>query len=161
MVDFHTGRGSGGWSGSSAILSELGTLQIEFRNLAKYTRQPKYEEMSMKGLKFALAHAPANGLFPIKMDINSGHFTDNTITFGALGDSFYEYLLKIWIQGGMREKWLRDMYDKAMDSVMNELLATSEPDGLVFVADLVNGHQKEDGPLSVFLTGLACSRCAY
>ena len=155
MVDFHTGRGSGGWSGSSAILSELGTLQIEFRNLAKYTRQPKYEEMSMKGLKFALAHAPANGLFPIKMDINSGHFTDNTITFGALGDSFYEYLLKIWIQGGMREKWLRDMYDKAMDSVMNELLATSEPDGLVFVADLVNGHQKRKmDHLVCFLPGL-------
>ncbi len=155
MVDFHTGRGSGGWSGSSAILAELGSLQIEFRNLAEYTRQPKYEEMSMKGLKFAHAHAPANGLFPIKMDINSGHFTDNTITFGALGDSFYEYLLKVWIQGGRQETWLREMYDRAMDSVMNELLATSEPDGLVFVADLANGHQKRKmDHLVCFLPGV-------
>jgi hypothetical protein len=28
MVNFHTGEGSGGWAGNSAILSELGTLQV-------------------------------------------------------------------------------------------------------------------------------------
>ena len=40
------------------------------------------------------------------------------VTFGALGDSFYEYLLKTWLQGGKKEKWLRDMYDRAMDGVV-------------------------------------------
>lgn len=29
MVNFHTGEGSGGWAGNSAILSELGTLQVD------------------------------------------------------------------------------------------------------------------------------------
>ncbi len=31
MVDFQSHTGGGGWSGDSAILSELGTLQVEFR----------------------------------------------------------------------------------------------------------------------------------
>jgi mannosyl-oligosaccharide alpha-1,2-mannosidase len=155
MVDFHSGRGSGGWSGSSAILSEFGTLQIEFRNLAAYTSTQKYEDMAMKGIKFARGVSPRNGLFPIKMDINSGRFTDHTVTFGALGDSFYEYLLKVWIQGGKQEDWLREMYDRAMDGVMNELLAVSDPDGLVFVADLTGRaqHRKMDH-LVCFLPGL-------
>lgn len=43
------------------------------------------------------------------------------MTFGALGDSFYEYLLKVWIQGGRREDTYRRMYDAAMDGV-DELL---------------------------------------
>lgn len=43
------------------------------------------------------------------------------MTFGALGDSFYEYLLKVWIQGGRREESYRRMYDTAMDGV-DELL---------------------------------------
>jgi hypothetical protein len=77
------------------------------------------------------------------------------VTFGALGDSFYEYLLKVWIQGGKKEQWLREMYDKAMDSVMSELLANSDPDGLVFVADLANGHQKRKmDHLVCFLPGV-------
>lgn len=42
----------------------------------------------------------------------------NQVTFGALGDSFYEYLLKTWLQGGRKERWLRNMYDRAMDGVM-------------------------------------------
>lgn len=156
MVDMQTGRASGGWSGSSAILSEFGSLQLEFRNLAMFTNEHKYEDMSMKGMQFM--HQKKNshgGLYPIKVDINSGGFTDRTITFGALGDSFYEYLLKVWIQGGKQETWLREMYDNAMDGVMRDLLAVSDPSGLVFVADL-NGqqqHRKMDH-LVCFLPGV-------
>jgi len=141
MVNMQSGQASGGWSGSSAILSEFGTLQIEFRNLAKYSQQPKFEEMSMKGMKFIHGKMPSNGLFPIKVDINTGRFTENTVTFGALGDSFYEYLLKVWLQGGRKENWLRDMYDRSMQGVMDQLLAISDPSGLVFVADW-NGHSQ-------------------
>lgn len=31
------------------------------------------------------------------------------VTFGALGDSFYEYLLKAWLQGGKTEPTYREM----------------------------------------------------
>lgn len=135
MVNFKSGHSSNGWSGSSAILSELGTLQVEFRYLAHHTKSPKYEEKSMKPLQLMRQRRPSSGLFPIKISIDDGSFADSHVTFGALGDSFYEYLLKVWLQGGKKETWLREMYDAAMDGVMDKLLLASDPNGMAFLAD--------------------------
>lgn len=37
------------------------------------------------------------------------------VAIGALGDSFYEYLLKAWIQSGKTDMVARKMYDDAVD----------------------------------------------
>lgn len=93
-------------------------------------------------------------------------FANNHITFGAMvrrtlvsnhlaecflkstnmnmsndvqADSFYEYMLKIWIQGGKVEPMYREMYDKAIQGMHDELLHTSEPSGLTYIADKT-GH---------------------
>jgi len=40
-----------------------------------------------------------NGLVPIFINARSGNFrASSTITLGARGDSYYEYLLKTWLQ---------------------------------------------------------------
>lgn len=42
-----------------------------------------------------------NGLVPIFINANTGRFRSYaTITLGARGDSYYEYLLKQWLQTG-------------------------------------------------------------
>lgn len=135
QVDLSTGMGKGGWSGGSAILSELGTLQVEFRYLSMASGDPKFERISMKAMQAMYKANPAHGLYPIKVGISSGRFTDQHVTFGALGDSFYEYLLKVWIQGGKKETWLREMYDKSIDGVMDVLLKASSPSGLAYISD--------------------------
>jgi mannosyl-oligosaccharide alpha-1,2-mannosidase len=93
----------------------------------------------MSGIKVLNRLSPSNGLYPIKVSLQDGQFADSHITFGALGDSFYEYLLKTWVQGGRREAWLRDMYDRAMDGMIKVLLKASSPNGLAFVSDY-NGN---------------------
>ena len=46
-----------------------------------------------------------DGLVPIFINANTGQFRGtSTITFGARGDSYYEYLLKQWIQTGKTVK---------------------------------------------------------
>ena len=139
MVNFKTHAASGGWSGNSAILSELGTLQLEFRYLSYLTKDDKYEAAAMKPIQVLRRKAPKDGLYPIKVSVIDGSFTDSQITFGALGDSFYEYLLKVWIQGNRKETWLREMYDQAIDGVMSKLLQTSAGSELSFLADS-NGY---------------------
>lgn len=42
------------------------------------------------------------GLVPIFINANDGKFRQSTITVGARGDSYYEYLLKQWIQSGKK-----------------------------------------------------------
>lgn len=135
QVSLTSREGVAGWSGGSAILSEIGTLQVEFRYLAEATGNKAFETKSMAPLLQMHKRQPPNGLFPIKVSVADGHFTDTTITFGALGDSFYEYLLKLWLQGGKKETWLREMYDKSVDGAISILLKASSPSGLAFLSD--------------------------
>lgn len=57
------------------------------------------------------------------------------MSLGALGDSFYEYLLKAWIQSGQTDTEAREMYDDAMVAIMENMIRTS-PGGLVYTSDL-------------------------
>lgn len=41
-----------------------------------------------------------DGLVPIWISADTGQFRQGTITLGARGDSYYEYLLKQWLQVG-------------------------------------------------------------
>ncbi|CAN0020821.1 unnamed protein product, partial [Discosporangium mesarthrocarpum] len=74
------------------------------------------------------------------------------VTFGALGDSFYEYLLKVWIQGGRTEGRYRSMYDRAMDGVAEILVKKSG--GLTYLSEW-NGsqHQHRMDHLACFVAG--------
>lgn len=46
-----------------------------------------------------------DGLVPIFINANTGSFRSSaTITFGARGDSYYEYLLKQWVQTGKKKE---------------------------------------------------------
>eukprot|EP00903_Cladosiphon_okamuranus_P011485 g10817.t1 len=70
------------------------------------------------------------------------------VTVGALGDSFYEYLLKVWIQGGRKEDKYRQMYDDAMDGVDELLvqktlsLSTHQTRGLTYLSEW-NGSARQ------------------
>lgn len=43
-------------------------------------------------------HRAIDGLVPIYVSTRNGHFDRSQITLGARGDSYYEYLLKQWLQ---------------------------------------------------------------
>lgn len=54
---------------------------------------------------------------------------------GALGDSYYEYLLKSWLQSGRVDDEAREMYDEAMQPIIKEMVRKSVG-GLTYVSDL-------------------------
>jgi hypothetical protein len=61
---------------------------------------------------------PTNGLVPIFINANTGKFRSSaTITLGARGDSYYEYLLKQWIQTGKTQDYLKDDFLNAVADV--------------------------------------------
>ena len=125
-----------GWAGGNAILSEVGTLQVEFRYLARATGKKEYAEKSEKAFQIMKDIMPADGLMPLYVRNNQAKpsFSNNKISLGAMGDSIYEYMLKMWLQGGKKEKWLRDMYDQSMQGVHDKLLQKSTPSGLTYFA---------------------------
>ncbi|CAN0880422.1 Mannosyl-oligosaccharide 1,2-alpha-mannosidase MNS1 [Linum grandiflorum] len=92
-----------GWTGGSSILADSGTEQLEFFALSQRTGDPKYHQKAEKVILELNKTFPADGLLPIYISPDTGIASSSTITFGAMGDSchcsFYEYLLKVWIQG--------------------------------------------------------------
>jgi mannosyl-oligosaccharide alpha-1,2-mannosidase len=143
QINLATGHGSNiGWVGSNAILAEAATLQLEFRHLAKATGKTEYATTSERVFQLLADMNPPKGLFPNFIS-NTGSrpgFGNSKYTFGAMSDSAYEYMLKIWLQGGRKEPFFRDMYDKAIQGMHDELLQTSTPSGLTYIADKNGGH---------------------
>jgi len=107
------------------------------------TGQRQYADAAEKVIERMDAIKPADGLFPIFISPDSGSPTTSQVTFGALGDSFYEYLIKVWVQGGQEESRYRRMYDDAMRGMTSKLLKRSNPSGLTYVADW-NGATTQD-----------------
>lgn len=142
QVNLATGQSHNiGWTGNAAITAEFGTLQLEFRLLARLSGVLDYKDKSEHVYKLMNDMNPAHGLYPyfIRNQGSKPEFANDKITFGAMSDSFYEYMLKIWLQGGRTEQLYRDMYDKAMQGMHDVLLQVSSPSGLVYIADKNNG----------------------
>ena len=148
------GGGNAGWSGGASVLAELGTLQLEFRYLGVHAKRPDFIAKANKVWEVLHRSPPANGLFPIYVSAETGTFTSGQITFGALGDSFYEYLLKGWVQGGRTEPYLREMYDAAMDGMAGVLLKESSPERLAFISEFGSANNLKMDHLVCFMPGL-------
>ena len=100
----------------SSIL-QVTSIQLEFRALSQATGDPRYEEAVARVSRHVHNLHKPHGLVPIWIDPSSGEFGGSTITLGARGDSYYEYLLKQWLQGGRREPALRQDYEEAITGV--------------------------------------------
>ncbi|KAF6167469.1 hypothetical protein GIB67_031670 [Kingdonia uniflora] len=92
---------------------------------------------------------------------HSGEFSGENIRLGSRGDSYYEYLIKVWLQQGTHQDsnihYLREMYEEAMRGVRHLLVHKSIPNGLVFVGELPYGPRGDFSPkmdhLVCFLPG--------
>jgi len=145
---------SGEVSGGNSIIAEVGTLQLEFRSLAFHTGETKYATLVENVHKKMREAPPDHGLWPINVDLNTGHSSGGMVSFGAMGDSFFEYLLKVWVQGGRIEpEYLAD-YEAAMDG-LHEVVLQKSSGGHMYVPDMHGSfirHRMEH--LTCFVPGM-------
>ena len=79
---------------------------------------------------------------PIYINPNTGKFRkSSTITLGARGDSYYEYLLKQWIQTGKTQDYLKADFLESMRGVATKLSKRTLPNRLLFVGELISSKQ--------------------
>ncbi|XP_034480007.1 mannosyl-oligosaccharide alpha-1,2-mannosidase IA isoform X3 [Drosophila innubila] len=137
LVNTKTGMAKNyGWaSGGSSILSEFGTLHLEFAYLSDITGNPLYRERVQTIRQVLKEIEKPKGLYPNFLNPKTGKWGQLHMSLGALGDSYYEYLLKAWLQSGQTDEEARDMYDEAMLAIMDKMVRTSA-NGLTYVSDL-------------------------
>ncbi|KAG6506848.1 hypothetical protein ZIOFF_032180 [Zingiber officinale] len=139
------------WQGES-ILADSGTEQLEFIALSQRTGDLKYQQKVEKVIRQLQKTYPSDGLLPIYINPHSGVAKPySTITFGAMGDSFYEYLLKAWIQGNKTEglKHYREMWETSMEGLVS-LIRKSTPSSFSYICE------KTGNSLSDKMDELAC-----
>ncbi|KAF4573535.1 mannosyl-oligosaccharide alpha-1,2-mannosidase [Pleurotus pulmonarius] len=131
--------------------AEAGTLQLEFRQLSEITGDDIYWKRAEKVMSVIKAARLPHGLASIFMSQEAGQFVTSAIRLGSRGDSFYEYLLKQYLQTNRTELVYRDMYDDAMQAIHNHLVQKSYKTGLLYTSELIP-EQNHEGEISWRLT---------
>jgi mannosyl-oligosaccharide alpha-1,2-mannosidase len=86
------------WAGDASVLSEAGTVQLEMLALGVRSGVKQFADKAIASWQTLLQAAKdsPDGLLGIYINPATGKTTSNRVTFGANGDSFYEYQLKMW-----------------------------------------------------------------
>ncbi|KAI1311608.1 mannosyl-oligosaccharide alpha-1,2-mannosidase [Mortierella claussenii] len=133
--------------------SEVATLQLEFKYLTYLTGDDKYWKAAENVVLKMRDLESLDGLVPIYINPYTGHFQGGEIRLGSRGDSYYEYLIKQYLQTGKQEKVYKDMYDNAIGGVKKHLLGRTIPHNLLFVGEI---SKYEPSNLSPKMDHLVC-----
>ena len=120
-------HGTYSWTRDNVILSEVGSIQLEWRYLSWLLGEGKYDQVVTKAFEVFFPSVVVkdivekritsdgsedvveqveettqrkgylDGLYPLFINPLKGRFASNTYSVGSLGDSFYECLLKQYI----------------------------------------------------------------
>ncbi|CAG9558716.1 unnamed protein product [Danaus chrysippus] len=122
--------------------AEATTIQLEFRELSRSSNNPVFEDAAAAVSEKIHQLPKKHGLVPIFINPNTGQFAPHaTITLGARGDSYYEYLLKQWLQTGKTITYLVDDYMTAIEGVREYLAKRSSPNKRLFIGELSSGSE--------------------
>eukprot|EP01012_Entosiphon_sulcatum_P028373 TRINITY_DN3429_c0_g1_i1.p1 TRINITY_DN3429_c0_g1~~TRINITY_DN3429_c0_g1_i1.p1 ORF type:complete len:733 (-),score=127.41 TRINITY_DN3429_c0_g1_i1:29-2227(-) len=143
------------WAGGSSILSEFGTVQLELRTLTYHTGNGWYDKKGTAIMDYIRPRLPPDGLPPTYFNAGNGRWANDHITLGAMGDSYYEYLLKQWVLTGKMEEKYKNMWLKAAEGITSRLVQKSNPSGQVYIAEFKRGglYHKMDH-LACFAAGM-------
>jgi hypothetical protein len=122
---------------------------MEMLSLSKSTGDPKYADAAMKALDLLIGMSDADGLVANDVSYLHGQPSGDEFSIGGRADSYYEYLLKVWLLGGQKDDKYREAFDRAMDGVRKRLLG--KQGGFTFL-----GKSRRGRPPGPFMEHLAC-----
>ncbi|KAJ9113514.1 hypothetical protein QFC20_001865 [Naganishia adeliensis] len=132
-------------NGNMASLAEAGTLQLEFKYLSHLTGDYTYWDKAEKVTAIIAAQTPAEGINPIFIrQVDTGQFMMSEIRLGSRGDSYYEYLLKQYLQTVRDELW--SMYDQSMNGIKHLMMARTPREGILHTLELAPRRGPDGSP---------------
>eukprot|EP00457_Paulinella_chromatophora_P007371 gb/GEZN01007394.1/.p1 GENE.gb/GEZN01007394.1/~~gb/GEZN01007394.1/.p1 ORF type:complete len:492 (+),score=28.88 gb/GEZN01007394.1/:164-1477(+) len=162
VVNLQTGSAHNhDWNSRASVLSEVGSSQLEYFYLSKQVGDHALYDKSrhvftiLKALK-----KPIDGLYPvyIQSDSTGGvSFSSQRLAIGSLADSFYEYLLKLYILSKGKDQASLEMYLDSVEGIVKNLVrvVTWRGKDYAFVGEMEDSHfiNKQEH-LSCFFGGL-------
>ena len=150
LFQTHIDMGTGECSDrSSTSLSQAGSMLLEFTALSRITNDPKYQLAAQTAMNKLMRIVNGRGIVGHRIVPNDAVAE---ITVGAEADSYYEYLLKGWLQTGRKDETLKTNWIQFTEA-LPRLLKTSVG-GRTFAGDMhldVVGNRMQH--LSCFVGG--------
>lgn len=132
-------------------LATIGSLVLEWTHLSDLSGNSTYATLAQKGESYLLAPQPVSsepfpGLVGTNVNISTGLFLDAAGGWQGGDDSFYEYLIKMYVYSPGRFSAYRDRWILAADSSIAHLSShpSSRPD-LTFLAEFNGTNLIYDG----------------
>ncbi|KAE8144172.1 putative mannosyl-oligosaccharide alpha-1,2-mannosidase 1B [Aspergillus avenaceus] len=126
-------------------LAVTGTLVLEWTRLSDLTGDQQYAQLSQKAQSYLLKPQPESaepfpGLVGSHIDIETGKFADGRVSWDGGDDSFYEYLIKMYVYDPKRFSTYKDRWVQAAESTIKHLASHPEtrPD-LTFLSSYNKG----------------------
>lgn len=109
-------------SDEPTILAEAGSLQLEFRYLSALTGDARFRQAAdrcFEAVQEAARSAGVRGLLPVHLTpphVAPPRLARDKVALGALADSYYEYILKQWLQSPGETRF-RDLWFEVLDDM--------------------------------------------
>lgn len=153
-VNLHTQQGIPSHAdGGASSTAEATSLQLEMKYLSKLTGETHYWEKAEQVIRVVDDNEAEDGLVPIFIYADRGSFRGDNIRLGSRGDSYYEYLIKQYLQTSQQEPVYQEMWNQSMDGVKKHLLTYSYPNNFTVLAERPNGLHKD---ISAKMDHLVC-----
>eukprot|EP00758_Cryptobia_borreli_P005850 Tbor_TRINITY_DN5003_c0_g1::TRINITY_DN5003_c0_g1_i1::g.13974::m.13974/K01230/MAN1; mannosyl-oligosaccharide alpha-1,2-mannosidase len=140
------------WDGGSSGLAEIGTLQLEFRTLSYHTKDPIYDMKVTHITSILDARAPSDYMCPIRIHGSTTEWMSDRVNMGAMGDSFFEYLIKQYVLTNNTEERYANMSRKMISGV-SKLLFRSKSKWLYIAQYTPNSFIHKMDHVTCFMGG--------
>ncbi|KAJ5204753.1 CAZyme family GH47 [Penicillium cinerascens] len=127
-------------------LAVTGTLALEWTRLSDLLGDDSYGKLSQKAESYLLNPQPSSGepfpgLVGSNIYISNGEFGDGAVSWNGGDDSFYEYLIKMYVYDPKRFETYKDRWVLAAESTIKHLQSHPEPrPELTFLSSYDNGN---------------------
>lgn len=139
-VNLHTSKGIPSHAdGGASSTAEATTLQLEMKYLAKLTGELHYWQHAENVMQVVDSNHPTDGLVPIFIYADKGSFRGENIRLGSRGDSYYEYLIKQYLQTHQQEPIYQSMWNESLAGVKKHLITYSYPSNFTVLAERPSG----------------------
>ncbi|TPR07779.1 hypothetical protein CAN33_0015545 [Aspergillus niger] len=123
--------------GGASSTAEAATVQLEMKYLSVTTGNDIYWRKAERVMEVLDSNGAKDGLVPIYVHPDTGRFRHKTIRLGSRGDSYYEYLMKQYLQ--TNESIYGEMWEEALTGIQKNLITSTKYSNLQYIAELPGG----------------------
>ncbi|KAK3715706.1 mannosyl-oligosaccharide alpha-1,2-mannosidase [Vermiconidia calcicola] len=138
--------------GGASSTAEATSLQLEMKYLAKLTGEDHYWDKAENVMKVVDDNQARDGLVPIFIYADRGTFRGENIRLGSRGDSYYEYLIKQYLQTSQQEPVYQAMWNETLEGIKKHLITYSSPSNFTVLAERPSGLDHHISPKMDHLT---------